>query len=155
MSSWVEKNRRPKNEGNLTLDRAGALNVIRTEAQVRPHDGFKQSAVHVNYPVRQETSGERTMLMAVPPGWTETDLPCIPQGRGRLARAHMDRWDTDNELVAGVLCVDCPVSGLCLGAAIAEEHGLSAGNRYMVRGGVTPQGRVRLEAQNEGLGELA
>ena len=154
MSSWVERNRR-KNDGDLTLDRAGALNVIRTEAQVRPHDGFKATAVQVNYPMRRETSGERTMLLAVPPAWTETDLPCTPQAKGRLARAHVDRWDTKSEIDADALCTGCPVRSLCLQSAMDEEQGMAASGRYMVRGGVTPHGRGRLEKQLAMLGELA
>lgn len=140
---WDERVR-AKNDGNLTLDRAGALNVTRTEFQVRPHDGFKSTALQVSYPVRREASGERTLLLAVPPAWTETELPCVPQVRGRLARAYMDKWDTGSEIDAAKLCAGCPVRGECLEAALLEEGELSAGNRYLVRGGVTPMGRVRM-----------
>jgi len=143
MSSWVERNR--KNEGDLTLDRAGALNVVRTEAQVRPHQGFKSTALQVNRAVRRGTEGERTLILAVPPAWTETEKPCDTQLKGRLARAHMDKWDTWVESEAVALCAGCPVQLPCLESAIREERGVSAGGRHMVRGGVTPQGRVRLE----------
>jgi len=146
MSSWVEKNR--QNNGNLTLDRAGTLNVVRTEAQVRPHDGFKQTALQVFLPVRRETAGERTPILAKPPAWTEVgEMPCLPTAKGRLARAHMDKWDTASELDAAALCAGCPVQVNCLAAAIEEERGLGGSNRYLVRGGLTPHGRVRLERQ--------
>jgi hypothetical protein len=59
----------------------------------------------------------------------------------------MDKWDTGSELDAALLCAGCPVQGACLVEAVEEERGLSAGNRYLVRGGVTPAGRVRLEIQ--------
>ena len=146
MSSWVER-KRAKNNGDLTLDRAGVLNVIRTEAQIRPHDGFKAEALHVNYPVRQEQDKARTLRLAKPPAWTETELPCVPQARGRLARAHMDKWDAKSEIDADALCTGCPVRTLCLKSAIEEERGMAASGRYMVRGGVTPAGRARLEQQ--------
>jgi hypothetical protein len=146
MSSWVE--RLPRNNGDLILDRASELNVVRTEHQVAPHAGFKAEAVHVNYPIRSSKDGERTMILARPPAWTEAEgLNCAPTAKGRLGRRHMDRWDTPVKSEAERLCAGCPVQDICLAAAVAEERGLSAGNRYMVRGGVTPQGRVRLERQ--------
>lgn len=137
-----------RNNGDLVLDRSSALNVVRTEHQLAAHDGFKPEALWVNHPFRTETSAERTLILAVPPAWTErAGKPCVPLARGRLARAHMDKWDTPSELDAALLCAGCPVQGACLVSAVEEEQGLSAGNRYLVRGGVTPQGRVRLEVQ--------
>jgi transcription factor WhiB len=138
----------PRNDGNLTLDRSSGLNVVRTENQVRPHDGFKPEAVMVSYPIRMESEvAERTMQLARPPGWTEAPgLPCTPTMSGfDLTRKFMDRWDTSSEAEARALCAGCPVRPECLAAAIEEEHGLSANNRYLVRGGLTPAGRVRLE----------
>lgn len=147
MSSWVER-QKPQNNGNLTLDRSSVLNVIRTEAQIRPHDGFKPDAVNVNYPVRREVDGRRTLRLAVPPAWTEVvGRPCDPPMRGDLTRRFMDKWDTSSEIDADALCAGCPVRTACLAGAIEEERGLGGSNRYLVRGGLTPHGRVRLEKQ--------
>jgi transcription factor WhiB len=144
---WNER-LRPKNNGNLTLDRSSVLNVMRTEVQVRPHDGFKATALAVAYPVRRETSGERTMRLAVPPAWTEAEgRPCHPPTMGDLTRRFTDKWDTSSEIDADALCTGCPVRVECLRAAIEEERGLSGSGRYLVRGGLTPHGRVRLEKQ--------
>lgn len=140
----------PRNNGDLTLDRSSVLNVVRTENQVRPHDGFKPEAVMVNYLMRMESdNAERTLQLARPPAWTETPgLPCTPTVTGYdMRRKFMDKWDTGSEVEAQALCAGCPVIEQCLAAAIVEEHGLSATNRYLVRGGLTPSGRVQLERQ--------
>ena len=140
----------PRSNGDLTLHRQDPAMMVRTEVQVRPHDGFKPEAVMVNYLLRMERDdSERTLQLARPPAWTETPgLPCTPTVTGYdLRRKFMDRWDTGGEVEAQALCAGCPVRQECLAAAIEEEHGLSANNRYLVRGGLTPSGRVQLEQQ--------
>ncbi|MCK1813306.1 WhiB family transcriptional regulator [Streptomyces sp. XM4011] len=43
----------------------------------------------------------------------------------------------------------CPVALACLEAALAEEHGLSAGHRYGIRGGLGPKARARLQERRD------
>ena len=52
--------------------------------------------------------------------------------------------------VARKICDGCPVRAACLEAALAEEGPAAAGNRYGMRGGLTPgQRRGMWEARQE------
>ena len=156
-----------RSNGDLTLHRQDPANMLRTENQVLPHDGFKPEAVMVKSPIQIQGMGTPTFRLAKPPAWAEAgDMPCVPPSHGAsrpatehrstlavpttgydLRRKFMDKWDTGSEIEAQALCAGCPVREECLAAAIEEEHGLSANNRYLVRGGLTPSGRVQLEQQ--------
>lgn len=84
-----------------------------------------------------KSDGERTLQLAVPQGWT-VQAKCIGD----------PRFDESVGLAAGQatqLCAGCPVIEQCLSAALEEEHGLSAGNRYTVRGGLSPKERALVE----------
>lgn len=113
----------------------------RTEAQLSSHEGFSPEAIKVR---GDDTLGASeappTMQLAKPPAWTHRDdLVCtkwVPTGNGP------DFWDTTDRRRARVLCAACPVRAECLDAAMEEEGGLSARNRYLVRGGLTPRGRA-------------
>lgn len=65
-------------------------------------------------------------------------------------------WQGPNESRAGyakalALCIDCPVQDACLEAAMTEEGPAAAGNRYGMRGGMTPnQRRLLWESRQEG-----
>lgn len=92
---------------------------------------------HVTRPTIREprTDGERTMTLAVPAGWTR-EAKCI---------GSFDLFDISVGLRAGEAmsrCEGCPVIEECLSAALAEEGDLSAGNRYGIRGGLSPKERA-------------
>ena len=81
--------------------------------------------------------GERTLQLAVPAGWSR-QAKCI----GDFAR-----YDEIERMKAGQaaeLCAGCPVIAECLSSAMDEEHGLSSGNRYGVRGGLSPKERAAI-----------
>lgn len=96
-----------------------------------------RSHVTRGVPVATRTDGGRTPRMAVPAGWT------------REARCLGDySFDETHGMKAGQaaqLCEGCPVLAQCLAAALVEEHGLSAGSRYGVRGGLSPKERAALD----------
>lgn len=84
-----------------------------------------------------KTDGERTMRLAMPQSWTK-EAKCLGSSG----------WDETHGMKAGnaaALCAGCPVIEQCLAAAMTEERGLSAGNRYTVRGGKSPKERALLE----------
>lgn len=86
--------------------------------------------------VARSDSG-RTLRLAVPAGWTTRAL-CLD---------HYALYDESvglNPGEAAARCAGCPVIAECLAAAMAEEHNLSAGNRYGVRGGLSPKERADL-----------
>lgn len=86
------------------------------------------------------TAGERTLLLAVPSGWT-SGAKCI----GDFAK-----FDDTMGLGPGdaaARCAGCPVIEQCLSAAMEEEGDVSAGHRYGIRGGMSPKERAEYAAQ--------
>lgn len=99
-----------------------------------------RSHVTRGVPVATKTDGERTLQLAVPQAWTK-QAKCV----GDFAL-----FDETVGLKAGeaaARCAGCPVVAECLSAAMTEEAGLSAGNRYAVRGGLSPKERAALEVE--------
>jgi hypothetical protein len=95
-----------------------------------------KSHVTRGVPEATKTAGERTLQLAVPAGWT-LQAKC----------AGSPTWDETHGMKAGnaaQLCEGCPVIAQCLAAAMEEEHGLSAGGRYGIRGGLSPKERADL-----------
>lgn len=89
-------------------------------------------------PISAKSEGPRTLQLAVPGAWTK-QAKCI----GDFSRfTDMERMLKDGK--AAELCAGCPVIEQCLSAAMREEHGLTAGNRYGVRGGLSPKERAAL-----------
>lgn len=116
---------------------------VRTEYQIGRQEGFAPEAIAPRDPPPPSGSNKPTMRLATPPAWTHRDdLPCVkwvPKGN------QPDPYDTSDRLVARALCAGCPVKAQCLADAMEEEAGLSAGSRYLVRGGLTPRGRWQRE----------
>lgn len=96
-----------------------------------------KSHVTRGVPVATKTDGGRTLQLAVPAEWTK-QAKCVGDF---VTFTNLDRLRPGE---AGGLCAGCPVIAECLSAAMSEEHGLSAGNRYGVRGGLSPKERAEL-----------
>ena len=136
-----------RQQANVLASNMGAFSWMRTEAQVRPHMGFKPEAVGPRGDDLSSTgaSGNRTLILARPAGWTEQNLNCTPAPGERYPRQYMDRWDTDSPEQAERLCAGCPALLKCLADALEEEGGVATRSRYLVRGGLTPAGRAALD----------
>lgn len=150
--SGIDTNDAPRKRGlsnsDLTRHRLGVLGTVRTEVQVRPHDGFASGEIQLREEVRTVTDGAPTKILAKPPAWTERpNLPCfLPRQpddwTDELRETH---WDTRSEAEAAQMCAGCPVQRECLDAALLEERGLDHRSRFLVRGGLTPKGRWSLD----------
>lgn len=122
-------------------------------SQVRPHHGFKATALAGARKGFVGEPEERTPIMAKPPGWTETAKPCDPPANllsPDEQRIWMDMWDLSRgqgDERATELCSGCPVIEQCLSAALEEEVGMAAQYVFLVRGGMTPKARVALAKQ--------
>jgi hypothetical protein len=107
-------------------------------ASVESQMDLMRSHVTRGVPVATKTDGGRTPQLAVPDGWT-VEAKCAGD------------WDQFDETVglntgeAAARCAGCPVIAECLSAAMSEEAGLSAGSRYLIRGGLSPKERAALE----------
>lgn len=133
--------------GNQTGLGAGQIRVMshhRTEAQLRPFEGFSQGEVLPRNGVHLVSEGERHLQLAKPYAWTyNDDINCL----GEYVNT-----DTTNRAEAAALCDGCPVLSQCLESAMEEEvnadgEPLSHHSRFLVRGGLTPRGRVQLAAE--------
>lgn len=116
------------------------VDFVRTEAQLRPFDGFKPEEIATNQqPISFTNEGPATMMLAKPPGWAQRDdLPCI----GRWAEYDEASPGEGSFERAAALCEGCPVLLECRSAALREEAGLARVYRYGVRGGMTPHQRA-------------
>lgn len=134
-------NREPKS-GSGGHGQIRPVQWFRTDHQIPPHQGFKPGEVSQRSARTPASADGHTMRLAVPPKWTHRDdLPCVklvPKGNQR------DPFDTKNSTKAAALCAGCPVKQSCLDDAMAEEGDLVARSRWLVRGGLTPEGRFSL-----------
>lgn len=86
---------------------------------------------------------QHTFILAKPPEWMGAakcagDMSMLDDAVGLSPGEAMKR------------CEGCPVVADCLSDAMTREHGLSAGNRYTIRGGLSPKERAVLEvAENQ------
>lgn len=133
--------------GNQTGLGAGQIRVMnhhRTEAQLRPFEGFSQGEVLPRNGVHLVSEGERHLQLAKPYAWTyNDDINCLGE---------YEATETTDRAEARKLCAGCPVLSECLESAMEEEvdkdgNPLSHHSRFLVRGGLTPRGRVELAAQ--------
>lgn len=119
---------------------------VRTEYQVSAFEGFKPEEIHPRDGQSPSSASARTPRLAEPPAWAQRDgLPCVqlvPKGHAR------DPYDTSDRKQARALCAGCPVRRACLDDAMEMEHGLGGRSRYLVRGGLTPHARARLDARS-------
>jgi hypothetical protein len=134
------------NSNNHGSGGAGQIRPVswtRTEHQLASHESFAPEGITPRGEVSPASSAQRTLRLAVPPSWTQRDdLPCtkrVPRGN------QPDPYDTTNPRVARALCFGCPVRRACLDDALADEAGLSYRSRHLVRGGLTPKGRERVD----------
>lgn len=130
---------------------AGQIRVIhyRTETQVRPFEGFAPDEVIPREPFGLTSEGGRTLQLAKPYEWT-VGADCL---------GNFDGTDTTNRAEAKALCANCKVRPECLESAMAEEVDkdglpLSHHSRFLVRGGLTPRGRVDLAAERAAEAEV-
>lgn len=116
----------------------------RTEHQLTSHESFAPEALVLRGDLAIVGGEGRTMQLAKPAEWTTPDMPCVqrvPTGNQK------DPYDTNDRRVAKLLCAGCPVRQECLDDAMADEEGLGARSRYLVRGGLTPWGRAELASR--------
>lgn len=149
--------------GDLTSHHLGEVGAVRTEAQVRPHDGFAPEAI-MPKEMNLVSSGERTKRLARPPAWMPpSGAPCVPLDKlgpktaGALQYLGRKEWEVHWEIPSGdqryadehaaEKCAGCPAREACLEAALEEEGDLAPGGRFLIRGGMTPKGRWRLAAE--------
>lgn len=136
------------NKSGLGGGQIRVMSHHRTEVQLRPFEGFAPGEVVPRSEVALTTEGERSLQLAKPYSWTfrdddEQPLNCL----GNYADT-----DTTNRDEAKALCAGCPVLSECLESAMEEEvdkdgRPLSHHSRFLVRGGLTPRGRVDLAAE--------
>jgi hypothetical protein len=133
--------------GNQSGLGGGQIRVMshhRTEAQLRPFEGFSPDEIVPRNGVHLVSEGERHLQLAKPYPWTwRDDINCLGE---------YEATDTTNRAEAAKLCAGCPVLSQCLESAMEEEvnsdgEPLSHHSRFLVRGGLTPRGRVELAAQ--------
>src|SRR5690348_303407 len=104
---------------------------LRTELQVKPHEGFAQGYIgHRDaHGVFDNEGKPRTLQLAVPPAWmTDQELPC----HGRISDYFDTRGKSSAQLAS--LCAGCPVVEQCLQFALDMEGNAAANLRYGVYG---------------------
>jgi hypothetical protein len=127
------------NDSGLGAGQIRVMSHHRTEVQLRPFEGFTQDEISPRSPFSLTSEGGRSLQLAKPYPWTDRDdLNCIGQ---------YDRIDTGDRGEAKALCAGCPVITECLDSALEEEtdkdgRPLSHHSRFLVRGGLTPRGRL-------------
>jgi hypothetical protein len=150
----MSNNKRGDDGGAFFPGVVDTFTVVRTDNQLRPHESFAPAGQILRQHRAVSDDGRGDRQLAKPPGWTsDDDLPCsIPRhdwldmhdtARGR-------HWDTPDVDKAALLCNGCPVLDRCLTDAMAEEKGKGKFERYLVRGGMTPMGRWKLEQSLDG-----
>ena len=125
------------------------LTAVPTDSQVLPHESFLPEYVSLRYEEHFESEAPPNLILATPPAWTETPgMLCVPIGKLQTraeVEAWHDRWDVRGPKEAEQACAGCPALAECREAALEEEGGRPASHRFLVRGGLTPGGRWRLE----------
>ncbi len=135
------------NRSGLGTGQIRVASYSRTEAQMRPFEGFAPDEIVPRNGVHLVSEGARHLRLAKPYAWTwRDDLNCL---------GNYTTTDTTNRVEAAELCAGCPVLSECLESAMDEEvnaegEPLSHHSRFLVRGGLTPRGRVELAAERSG-----
>ncbi len=140
----MSDNSNKRAQRDLGESQVRVMSFDRTEVQLRPFEGFAPDEIVPRNGVHLLSEGERHLRLAKPYAWTwRDDINCL---------GDYVNTDTTNRVEAAALCAGCPVLSECLESAMEEEANaegepLSHHSRFLVRGGLTPRGRVQLAAE--------
>ena len=114
------------------------VTTIRTEAQVRTHEGFAPTyRTHKQGLSLRSANEKHEWLFAEPPEWTELSscLGMYPV---------FDDPDAEDRAYCKRVCADCPVFEECKADALEAEIGVNGKRRGTYRAGLTQWDRVRI-----------
>lgn len=141
----MSNNKRGDDGGAFFPGVVDTFTVVRTDNQLRPHESFAPAGQILRQHRAVSDDGRGDLLLAKPYGWARDTMACVVPEEGWDDDKRQRHWDTPDVDKAALLCDGCPVLDRCLADAMAEEAGKGKFERYLVRGGLTPMGRWKLE----------